>query len=408
MSKDTVPSVPSVPVPNPGTFLKPSCERIVQSQNAELARRAAARFNPLSCRCTLCRGDEHLPIIAGSADAALLNTAYDATNGGFLSAGKMDSIWEVGLGNDSGFASVSSWIKAFVFASTAWVPSPFNNANWISYYVDGQQGGDNIDAYFRCRFDLASGVNPATFVLEMDFYADNRVFEIYVNGVAQSSKPNGTGILPQFPTEPATNYGTRGFDKGQQVKIRLDNSWRECCNEIIVYVKSTPSLMGFLAQNSAKAETDSTGCDCHCDCKPVELPPIKPCISVRWGDSKCDCLETNDFEVFSITVCNCYSNITMQDFMISQIVLTDQNGQPVANLPDGTPSVQLVPSGPICFGDIPPCHDPQHPSCVTREVVLSTRGAIAQRYRLVFNGICFEVCHHLQSEQCFSFTLCAD
>jgi len=405
MPKNPSPAAKTEPVVEQALPIRPSCEKIVAGQNAILARRAEARVNNLSCRCSTCRGDGNLPVITGPNDGPLLNTAFDGI-GGALSTGT-DTQWDVGLGDTSGPASVSSWIDAYVYRNSAWLQSPFNNANWISFYSNGQHSSD-IDAYFRYRFDLGSSLNPATFAVEMDFYADNRVFEIYVNGVAQSSRPNGAGILPQFPTTAATEYQTEGFRAGQQVKIRLDNSWRACGNEVIVHIKSGPSWMGFLAQNSVKADPNADDCDCHCDCKPVELPRIQPCISVKWGDSKCDCLETNDFEVLSITVCNCYSNITLQDFMIGQLEMTGPNGTPVPLLPDGTPSVQLVPSGPICFGDIGPCTNPKQPSCVTREVVLYTRGARAGQYRLVLNGICFAVCHHLQSEQCFSFKLCAD
>ncbi|MFY9825500.1 MAG: hypothetical protein WAM82_29270 [Thermoanaerobaculia bacterium] len=148
--------------------------------------------------------------------------------------------------------------------------------------------------------------------------------------------------------------------------------------------------------------------DCHCDCIAVKLPDIKPCISVGWGDSQCDCLETDDVEVLCITVCNCYSNVTFEDLSIGHILVTDMAGNPVPNLPNGAPSVQVIPSGPICFGDIGPCRGRNQPSCVSRELVLYTRGAIGKDYRLSFEGVCFKVTHHFQSEQCFIVKLCQD
>jgi hypothetical protein len=148
--------------------------------------------------------------------------------------------------------------------------------------------------------------------------------------------------------------------------------------------------------------------DCHCDCKAVRLPEIKPCISVSWGDSACDCMETNDVEVLCVTVCNCYSNVTFNDLSIGRIRVTDAAGNPVASLPDGTPSVQVIPSGPVCFGDVGPCTGKNQPGCVSRELVLYTRGAVGKDYRLSFEGVCFSVSHHLRSEQCFIMTLCRD
>jgi hypothetical protein len=148
--------------------------------------------------------------------------------------------------------------------------------------------------------------------------------------------------------------------------------------------------------------------DCDCRCVAVDFPDIKPCISVAWGDSKCDCMETDDVEVLCVTVCNCYSNVTFGDLSIGQIHITDMAGNPVPTLPDGTPSIQVIPSGPICFGDIGPCKGRNQPGCVSRELVLYTRGAIGKDYRLSFEGVCFSVSHEFQSEQCFIVPLCQD
>jgi hypothetical protein len=148
--------------------------------------------------------------------------------------------------------------------------------------------------------------------------------------------------------------------------------------------------------------------DCGCGCKAVRIPKIEPCISVAWGDSKCDCMETDDVEVMCITVCNCYSNVTFSDLSIGHIRITDMAGRPVPTLPDGTPSVQVFPSGPICFGDIGPCTERVGKSCVSRELVVYTRGAVGKDYKLSFEGVCFAVKHHFQTEQCFVLTLCKD
>jgi hypothetical protein len=153
-------------------------------------------------------------------------------------------------------------------------------------------------------------------------------------------------------------------------------------------------------------DTHSDGCR-WCVCDPVTFPEIKPCISVKWGDSKCDCLETNDVEVLCITVCNCYANVTFNNLSIGHIQISNMDGSPVPALPDGTPSVQLLPSGPICFGNIKPCWDGK-PSCVSRELVLYTRGAVGRDYLLSFEGVCFTVSHEFQSEQCFVVKLCQD
>lgn len=59
---------------------------------------------------------------------------------------------------------------------------------------------------------------------------------------------------------------------------------------------------------------------------------------------------------------------------------------PLPMLPNGDPSIELVPVGPYCFDDIAPC------TCVTRELVLRRRGAPGGPCRIRVRGICFDVC----------------
>lgn len=380
--------IDATPVPQ---TRRPNCARVLHAQNAHLSDLCAKKVNVLSCRCSGCDSDDKYPVFSSPSDAPLLNTAYDGS-GGFLTSGT-DSNWEMGLGDATGPASVSVWNPAPVYYNSAWTTSPFSNANWV-----GTGDAAYVHVYFRYKFNLSSSVNPSTFALAMDFFADDQVSEIYVNGVKQSTLPNGMGILPGG-----------GYKAEWGAHITLDNSWRRCENEIIVHVWSSGGApMGLLVQNAVEVKPDENGCDCPCDCDEVEVPNIHPCISVKWGESACDCLETDDVEVLCITICNCYSNVTFTNLSIGQILVTDMSGNPVPNLPDGTPSIQVIPSGPICFGDIEPCRDKEHPTCVSRELVLYTRGAVGGNYRLAFNAVCFNVCHQYQSEQCFTMKLCQD
>jgi hypothetical protein len=403
-------TIPVDPLPAP-SFRRLTCEEIAAAQNRHLADVCSHKVNTLSCRCSGCESDGRFPVFTSAQDAPLLNTAYDAGSGGALASGN-DAQWEVGLGTPAGVASVTSWAPAPVVVNptSAWTTSPFHNAGWISPYTDGKHpaGADNLDVYFRYRFNIASSANPATFAVTMDFFSDNQVAEIWVNGVQQSTQTNGSGVLPQVGNVPgSTGYGASGFGPKSAARITLNNSWRRCENEIIVYVKSSPGFVGFLAQNAVEVKPGEDGCHCECDCKPLQFPDVQPCITVKWGDSKCDCIETDDVEVLCITVCNCYSNVSFEDLTIGQIVVTDANGRPVPTLPDGTPSVQVIPSGPICFDDIGPCVDGR-PGCVSRELVLYTRGAVGGNYRLLFRGVCFKICHEYQLDQCFTMTLCQD
>lgn len=146
---------------------------------------------------------------------------------------------------------------------------------------------------------------------------------------------------------------------------------------------------------------------CGSECKELVVPKIEPCISIAWGDSDCDCFETDDVETAIITVCNCYSNISFSDFHIAYFIVTMFDGSPVPRLPDGTPSVSITPVGPVCFGDIGPCK-PGAVNCVAREIVIRTRGAKAGKYKLLLGGICYQVVLSQQQDECFALTLCAD
>lgn len=402
-------TIPDEPLPAP-PIRRFTCEEIAAAQNRHLADLCSHKVNTLSYRCSGCDSDGRYPVLASAQDAQLLNTAYDTSTGGALASGN-DAHWEVGLGTPSGFTTVTSWAPAPVVVNPtpAWTTSPFNNAGWISPFSDGKHpaGTNNLDVYFRYRFNIASSASPATFAVTMDFFSDNQVAEIWVNGVQQSTQPNGSGVLPQVGNTSATGYGASGFGPNSAARITLDNNWRRCENEIIVYVKSSRDYVGFLAQNAVEVKPGEDACHCQCDCKPLQFPDAQPCITVKWGDSKCDCMETDDVEVLCITVCNCYSNVSFEDLTIGQIVVTDANGRPVPTLPDGTPSVQVIPSGPICFDEIGPCVDGR-PGCVSREIVLYTRGAVGGNYRLLFRGVCFKVCHEYQLDQCFTMTLCQD
>lgn len=146
-------------------------------------------------------------------------------------------------------------------------------------------------------------------------------------------------------------------------------------------------------------------CNACGTCKHAPIDEIEPCLSVSWGDSDCDSIETSDTEKVCITACNCYDNITFKNLTIKAIVVLDSSGKPVATLPDGTPSVDIMPLGPICFGDIEPCTQ-EGANCVSRQVVLQTCGAIPGDY-LIAVFYCYEGSFHRAAAQGYKIELCA-
>ncbi|WP_170265260.1 DUF11 domain-containing protein [Pseudochrobactrum saccharolyticum] len=83
----------------------------------------------------------------------------------------------------------------------------------------------------------------------MDFYSDNSVWDVWVNGQPQGVRSN---IIYTNPSDPAQNeydrYNYQGFRAGTQASGELKASWHSGLNTIIVHIKSAPPSQGFLGQ----------------------------------------------------------------------------------------------------------------------------------------------------------------
>jgi len=214
-----------------------------------------------------------------------------------------------------------------------------------------------------------------------------------VNSAVVAAKANQVTVFAHFiPRPPFTNAKTV-----QDYKDLTEPTGG------MAFVNATPSAADY-EKMLAEAICGSCGLP---RCQETPVPKLEPCISISWGDSKCDCFETDDVELVCITVCNCYSNITFSNFRIAAALVTGPGGAAVPTLPDGTPSVQMVPLGPVCFGDIPPCREDKA-GCVSREYVIRTRGAKGGRYEVRLLGICYDVTFHYNASDAFALTLCQD
>lgn len=111
-------------------------------------------------------------------------------------------------------------------------------------------------------------------------------------------------------------------------------------------------------------------------CKSAEVPQLKPCFYLHFGDGESDHIETGDFEIAVLSVCNPFDNAVFRNIVISNIEVVDDKGNPVATLPNGTPSIRLIPSKLIRFSEVAPC------SCEHMQIVLKTCGAIQGPYRI--------------------------
>ncbi|MDN4595712.1 SpaA isopeptide-forming pilin-related protein [Leifsonia virtsii] len=204
-----------------------------------------------------------IPTIGCDADPNIFNTGYSQSKRGIAADGAVEERWSVAagtgdLGLNWGYAPTPqgplnpslpgtvSYSNAYVGkVNNAWLTSPFNNAQWISgRYVPPatgrNQNSDWGNFYYQYTFQLDPKVDAATFRLAMDWYADNTVRGVWVNGRLAAS-------TTQSP------YDGWGFKAGNQVSTVLGGFVSGATNTILVQVGSTSSAEGFMAQVTSTA-----------------------------------------------------------------------------------------------------------------------------------------------------------
>ncbi len=189
----------------------------------------------------------NVPVVTCATDAALFNTAYNGS-GGKTAVGLPDRNWQVAVGNSSGPTSAGAYIPAWVVAGNpAWYQGTFGNASWISYYANSTQPAGSVDLYFRYTFRIDPEVSLTGFALPMEFFADNSVPDVWVNGTSQD--PFETS-LPQSATIP---YTYAGFLQANKAATSLSHGFQTGLNTIVVRVASNSPAVGFMAQINAQA-----------------------------------------------------------------------------------------------------------------------------------------------------------
>jgi hypothetical protein len=181
-------------------------------------------------------------------DPRTLNTAANGATTKWP-IGSIDPNWYAATGDING--PVSVFTPAYVCGNCEpmwWYNSPFPNAQWITY--NGGSGCQHfnlgcLDFYFRRYITLPSLSQCGQpvdddFCLGMDFYADNHVSEIKVNGVVNYT-------APAHP-DPYHDFGFQNV-----TSVNLCDGWKPGQNELQVQVKSCPSAVGFLAQANISA-----------------------------------------------------------------------------------------------------------------------------------------------------------
>jgi gliding motility-associated-like protein len=173
------------------------------------------------------------------------NTASDG-NGKTIGPGLADKKWQFSMDSING-----SYQPAIVMTNLPpdYYKSPWIDCNWISINAQGSHSYDR-NIFYKMDFDLPcfngcgrSYDSSNTFCLNLDVFADNSIFEIYVNGVPQS---NHLGNL--IPNQDPFHYA--GAIKTAMVSFSLCQNWKSGTNNIIIQVASSAPSTGFLAQAS--------------------------------------------------------------------------------------------------------------------------------------------------------------
>jgi gliding motility-associated-like protein len=192
----------------------------------------------------------------------LFNTASDG-NGKTVTPGLADKKWKFSMDSING-----TYLPAIVMTSIPpdYYISPWIDCNWISINDQGSHSYDR-SIFFKMDFELPcfnlcgrSYDSSNTFCLNLDVFADNSIFEIYVNGIPQSNHL-GNLIPKQDP------YHFAGATKTAMTSFSLCQNWKAGSNSIIIQVVSSAPATGFLAQASTVFQyknnqyIDSTICE---------------------------------------------------------------------------------------------------------------------------------------------------
>lgn len=192
-------------------------------------------------------------------DFSLFNTGSDG-NGGTQPSGSLDLRWTISTGGLNG-----TYVPATVLGPP--VTNPYTaglgpDAEWISGNVDAFEDpaaedplGGRFIYHYRITFNLpcldgCGGDVSDNFCLKMDFFADNAIMAVFVNGVQQPATAN---MNPPFPE------GFYGFHTVNAATIELCDDWQPGTNTLTVRTLSGGGLQGFLAQMNSTFDPPAQG-----------------------------------------------------------------------------------------------------------------------------------------------------
>lgn len=173
------------------------------------------------------------------------NTGTNGT-GSVLPGSSEDLNWQVSTDSMSG-----TYQPAIVMSVLPpdYYKSPWADCTWISVNSTGSQSGDK-HLFYKMNFALPCNTicgksynADNSFCLSLDLFADNSIYEIYVNGFPQSR--NLGNIFPV--SDPLHAVGATA---GGLIPVSLCHNWKAGINTIVIEVASSAPETGLLVQAS--------------------------------------------------------------------------------------------------------------------------------------------------------------
>jgi len=123
-------------------------------------------------------------------------------------------------------------------------PVYFLSYAWISFSSTGEHASNRY-FWYKKSFDLPCN-NPCgksynldnSFCLNLALYADNSVYEIYVNGVPQSANLGNIPLVNPF--------NPLNHSQSDKTPIQLCNNWKAGPNELIIKIASSATVAGLM------------------------------------------------------------------------------------------------------------------------------------------------------------------
>lgn len=168
----------------------------------------------LACQWVSAQPVPYIPTFSCQSSNALLNTGYDFEAGALVPNGGEDLQWWVSSSQSDptgalGPSPTAVW-KPTTVPNTAAIPADWvsgsalgGQTNWISPLANATTRprpypfNPLVTNYYRMQFNLPAGIPPSALKLSMDYYADDGMLGVSINGVFQplpiGSYAPGTG-----------------------------------------------------------------------------------------------------------------------------------------------------------------------------------------------------------------------